>query len=111
MKRVKLAAAFAAALLALTGCGFHGLYSANLPGGPNLGGHPFTVTIQFKNVLDLVPQSNVKVNDVAVGKVTKVELDMDDPNLGPLKGWISKVTIKVNGNVDLFSNAYAYIRM
>jgi phospholipid/cholesterol/gamma-HCH transport system substrate-binding protein len=110
VRRVKLAAAVAAAALGLTGCGFHGLYTANLPGGANLGGHPFTVTIQFRNVLDLVPQSNVKVNDVAVGKVTKVELDQD-PSLGPLKGWISRVTIKVNGNVDLFSNAYAAIKM
>jgi len=110
VRRVKLAATIAAAALGLTGCGLHGLYSANLPGGPNLGGHPFTVTLQFRNVLDLVPQSNVKVNDVAVGKVTKVELDQD-PSLGPLKGWISRVTIKVNGNVDLFANAYAAIKM
>jgi phospholipid/cholesterol/gamma-HCH transport system substrate-binding protein len=50
------------------------------------------------------------VNDVAVGKVTKVALDQD-PSLGPLKGWISKVTIKVNSKVDLYANAYAAIKM
>ena len=28
--------------LGLTGCGFHGLYSAPLPGGADLGSHPYT---------------------------------------------------------------------
>ena len=59
----------------LSGCGFTGLYGASLPGGANVGSHPYTVTVQFANVLDLVPQSSVKVNDVAVGKVTAITLD------------------------------------
>jgi phospholipid/cholesterol/gamma-HCH transport system substrate-binding protein len=101
MTRLKILAAGLVATLGLTGCGFHGLYSANLPGGPNLGSHPFTVLIDFKNVLDLVPQSNVKLNDVAVGKVESVKL----------VGWIAQVKVKVNGNVDLPDNAQAAIRM
>ncbi len=60
--------------LTLTGCGFKGLYSAPLPGGADLGNHPYTVTAYFADVLDLVPQSAVKVNDVAVGKVTAISL-------------------------------------
>ena len=110
MKRLKLVALAAAGALGLSGCGFHGLYNTNLPGGPSLGSHPFTVTIDFTNVLDLVPQSNVKVNDVAVGKVTKVELDRD-PSLGSMAGWIAKVTVKVNGDVNLPANAHAEIKM
>ena len=39
----------------------------------------------FSDVLDLVPQSNVKVNDVAVGKVDRVKLD----------GWTAEVKVKV----------------
>lgn len=100
MRTKVMAAALATATVTLSGCGFHGLYSANLPGGPNLGSHPYTVTIAFADVLDLVPQSNVKVNDVAVGKVQSVSL----------KGWIAEVKVKVNGNVDLPANARAAIK-
>jgi phospholipid/cholesterol/gamma-HCH transport system substrate-binding protein len=107
---LRLISGIAAAALALTGCGFNGLYGKSLPGGTNLGNHPYTVTIEFRNVLDLVPESNVKVNDVAVGKVTKVTLDTS-PSLGSLKGWIAEVTIKVRGNVVLPENARAAIRM
>ncbi|MDQ2748399.1 MAG: MCE family protein [Actinomycetota bacterium] len=100
MRSVTLAAMLAAGTVALSGCGFHGLYSANLPGGANLGSHPYTVTIQFADVLDLVPQSSVKVNDVAVGKVQSISL----------KGWIASVRVKVNGNINLPANARAAVR-
>ncbi|GAA3540034.1 hypothetical protein AFL01nite_29430 [Aeromicrobium flavum] len=71
-----------------------------LPGGADLGDDPYTVVIEFQDVLDLVPQSAVKVNDVSVGRVTKVELD----------GWRAKVTVKLNGDVDLPDQAVASIR-
>jgi phospholipid/cholesterol/gamma-HCH transport system substrate-binding protein len=100
MRTKALAAALTAAAVTLSGCGFHGLYSASLPGGANLGSHPYTVTIQFADVLDLVPQSNVKVNDVAVGKVQSISL----------KGWVASVKVKVNGNVDLPGNARAAVK-
>ncbi len=87
----------AAATVLLTGCGFHGLYSTPLPGGANLGKHPYTVTVEFADVLDLVPQSAVKVNDVAVGKVDSVELH----------GWHALVELSVNGDVRLPANARA----
>ena len=32
------------------------------------------MTAQFRDVLDLVPDSTVKVNDVTVGKITDVQL-------------------------------------
>jgi phospholipid/cholesterol/gamma-HCH transport system substrate-binding protein len=99
----RTAAAFVATLVATTvaasGCGFQGLYSAPLPGGADLGAHPYEVTIDFADVLDLVPQSAVKVNDIAVGKVTDIALD----------GWDAKVTIEVNGDVRLPANARAQI--
>lgn len=100
MKRIKLKLALAlVAVLTLSGCGFTGLYGAPLPGGADLGDHPFKVVAYFDDALDLVPQSAVKVNDVAVGKVTKIEL----------KGWTAKVTMEVNGSVDLAANATAEI--
>lgn len=98
-------------VLTVSGCGFTGLYGAPLPGGADLGSHPYAVTIYFSNVLDLVPQSTVKVNDVEVGKVDSVELSKASDNSGDqsLNGWTAKVKIEVNSNVHLPSNARAEI--
>ena len=92
-----LLAGLLASVTLVAGCGFHGLYSTPLPGGANLGRHPYTVTVEFADVLDLVPQSAVKVNDVAVGKVDSVEL----------RGWHALVKLSVNGDVRLPANARA----
>lgn len=110
--RAALAGLLTAPVL-LTGCGFHGLYSANLPGGANVGSHPFEVTIYFRDVLDLVPQSAVKVNDVAVGKVVAISLSRPSDPTGDAStsGWTAKVTVQVNGNVDLPANARAAVQM
>jgi len=99
-RRLAGAATALVSVLALTGCGFHGLYSASLPGGADLGSHPYHVLIDFSDVLDLVPQSAVKVNDVTVGKVESVKL----------VGWAAEVQVAVNGDVQLPANAYARIR-
>ena len=45
------------------------------PVAPTPATTPITVTVQFEDVLDLVPQSAVKVDDVTVGKVDDVGLD------------------------------------
>jgi phospholipid/cholesterol/gamma-HCH transport system substrate-binding protein len=100
MRTQRLAAILSVATLGLTGCGFHGLYGTNLPGGVDVGSHPYSVTIEFRDVLDLVPQSNVKVNDVAVGKVKSISLD----------GWNAKVTVQINKNVHLPANARAAVQ-
>ncbi|SDN14596.1 MCE family protein [Allokutzneria albata] len=91
-----------AALLSLGGCGFGGLYDMPLPGGADLGDRPYQVKVQFRDVLDLVPQAAVKVNDVPVGRVEGVELAPD--------GWTALVTVSVNGDVVLPANADARLR-
>lgn len=88
-----------AGLLAVSGCGFSP-YQLPLPGGADLGSEPYTVKIQFRDVLDLVPQSAVRVNDIAVGKVTDIEL----------QGWTALVTVKVNRDAELPDNTIATIR-
>lgn len=98
--RTRLAAAATAAVLTLSGCGFSGLYSAPLPGGADLGDRPYRVLVDFADVLDLVPQSSVKVNDVTVGKVESVTL----------VGWQARAQVVVNGDVILPANAHAQIR-
>lgn len=102
-RRRTTATAAAAALLglALTGCSVGGVQSLPLPGGADLGGHPYTVRAQFADVLDLVPQASVRVNDVAVGRVTSIKVAGD--------GWSALVTMKVNGDVRLPANAYAHL--
>ncbi|SEG32082.1 phospholipid/cholesterol/gamma-HCH transport system substrate-binding protein [Thermomonospora echinospora] len=104
--RLGLAAGATAAALALSGCGFRGVDSIPLPGGPDLGDRPVTVRAEFANVLDLVPQSVVKLNDVSVGKVTEVELAR---GTAPGQSWQAVVTFKLRRDVNLPDNARASI--
>ncbi|MCD9873269.1 MCE family protein [Streptomyces guryensis] len=86
--------------LLLSGCEFNGWYDVPLPGGAADDGHAYHVTVDFRDVLDLVPQSAVKVNDVTVGAVEKVELD----------GWHARVRLRVADSVRLPANAVAELR-
>jgi phospholipid/cholesterol/gamma-HCH transport system substrate-binding protein len=102
--RAIVATLTAGSLVALAGCsssGFNGIYSITLPGGASLGSHPYQVTAQFTNALNLVPQSAVKVNDVAIGRVVRIYL--------PPGSWKADVTMEVNGSVRLPANAIAEV--
>jgi phospholipid/cholesterol/gamma-HCH transport system substrate-binding protein len=97
-------AVLAVVLAAVAGCssgGFGGIYSIPLPGGANLGSHPYQVTARFADAHDLVPQSAVKVNDVSVGRVTSISL--------PPGSWTASVTMLVAGSVRLPANAIAQV--
>ncbi|GAA2146280.1 hypothetical protein GCM10009844_22130 [Nocardioides koreensis] len=85
--------------LLLTGCDFD-VYKLPLPGGTDVGDNPITVHVMFRDVLDLVPKSTVKVNDVSVGQVTDIEL----------KGYTADVTIELRGDTELPDNTEATIR-
>ncbi|WP_370942937.1 MCE family protein [Amycolatopsis sp. cg5] len=102
MKRIAGVLAGVLSLAACSSGGFSGMYNASLPGGADLGEHPYRITAQFSDVLDLVPQASVKVNDVAVGRVEKIELSPDTHS--------ALVTLLVNGDVPLPSNAGAELR-
>lgn len=95
----RVLALVATALLALSGCGFHGLYSVPLPGGADVGSHPYHLVARLADVTDLVPQSAVKVDDVAVGRVQKITL----------VGWSAQVTMLVNGDVRLPTDTTARV--
>src|SRR5699024_12368813 len=74
-KLLQIPAILFAAVLVLAGCGIGGdLYNAPLPGGADTGSNPINISAEFDDVLDLVPQSDVKVDNVAVGRITSVEL-------------------------------------
>ncbi|MFD5227072.1 MCE family protein [Streptomyces qaidamensis] len=84
----------------LSGCEFNGWYDVPLPGGAAADGHAYHVTVEFRDVLDLVPQSSVKVDNVTVGAVEKVELE----------GWHARVRLRVADSVKLPANAVAGLR-
>ncbi|SFB30730.1 phospholipid/cholesterol/gamma-HCH transport system substrate-binding protein [Amycolatopsis marina] len=103
--RRKLAALLlsGAIVLPVAGCSdFEGIYDIPLPGGAALGEDPYTVTVRFRDVLDLVPQAGVQVNNVPVGRVEEIRLAPD--------GWTAEVLVLVNGDVRLPANALANVR-
>ncbi|VEG52605.1 virulence factor Mce family protein [Mycolicibacterium aurum] len=85
------------ALSLLTGCGWKGLNSLPLPGTQGDGPGSFTIEAQLPNVNNLQPNSRVRVGDVNVGTVTKIER----------QDWHALLTIRLNGDVILPTNATA----
>jgi phospholipid/cholesterol/gamma-HCH transport system substrate-binding protein len=97
--RARTVVALLVGALLLAGCSFDP-YQLPLPGGVDVGSHPITVKAEFRDVLDLVPDSTVKVNDVTVGKITDVEL----------QGYHAEVTMQLRSDTELPDNAVATIQ-
>jgi len=97
-RRAVTVTAAALTCLALTAC--EGVYDLPLPGGAAGGDDVYRVTVEFADVMDLVPQSAVKVNDVTVGAVEDVELD----------GWHARVRVRLLDSVRLPDDAVAELR-
>ncbi|WP_373159513.1 virulence factor Mce family protein [Mycobacterium marinum] len=96
--RIRIAAGIAALAVAVSGCsGWRGLNSLPLPGIQGGGPGSFTIQAQMPDVDNIEPNSRVRVGDVNVGTVTKIER----------QGWHALVTMKLNGNVELPANATA----
>jgi len=99
MKRAQALLLAVVTALLLSACDFS-VYGLPLPGGPDTGENPISIKVEFADVLDLVPQSTVKVNDISVGKVTAVDLE----------GYQALVTIELRRDVELPDNALAELR-
>ncbi|TLG14868.1 MCE family protein [Nocardia cyriacigeorgica] len=102
MRRMVVAAAAVLSGLLVGSCSSDGIYSIPLPGGADVGSDPMHIDIRFDDVLDLVPQSAVKVEGVPVGRVEDISLAED--------GWTANVSAVVNSSVDLPANALAEVR-
>lgn len=121
-----VAAGMVATLVA--GCSAEGVSSVPLPGGVATGGDAYRVRIQFSDVLDLVAQSSVKVNDVTVGSVERIQLERR-PTAVPVRQPVADggaesggagagvrsvfaaiVTVRLKSSVVLPDNAIAGIR-
>jgi phospholipid/cholesterol/gamma-HCH transport system substrate-binding protein len=94
------AALATAAVVLVSGCQLKGAESIPLPGGQGAGDGAYRVTVEFPDVLDLVPQSAVKVDDVTVGSVQSIDLE----------GYVARVVVSVNKEVALPDNARASLR-
>ena len=78
---------------------WRGLNSLPMPGTQGGGPGSFMIQAQLPDVNNIQPNSRVRVGDVTVGTVTKIER----------QGWHALVTMRLNGDVDLPENATAKI--
>lgn len=89
----------AAILLVVPGCGWQGVNSLPLPGTEGGGPDSFEVQAQLPEVANIQRNSRVRVGDVTVGTITKIEL----------QGWHALVTMRLDGDVELPENTVAKV--
>ena len=96
------AVALAAVALMLSSCGmwpWRGISNVELPGGPGTGSERMTIYVQMPDTLALNVNSRVRVADVFVRRVRAIEL----------KNWVATLTLDMEPNLGLPSNALARI--
>jgi phospholipid/cholesterol/gamma-HCH transport system substrate-binding protein len=81
------------------GCGWRGLNSLTLPGTQGGGNGSYVVRAQLPDIGNIQPNTRVRVNDVNVGTVTKIER----------QDWHALITLRLNGDVNLPANVTAKI--
>lgn len=99
IKRMVIAASVTAMLIGVQGCQWRGLNSLPAPGTEGSGPGAFVVRAQLPDVGYIQPNSRVRVGDVNVGTVTRIERE----------GWHALVTMRLNGGVQLPANATAAV--
>jgi phospholipid/cholesterol/gamma-HCH transport system substrate-binding protein len=83
----------------LSGCGWRGLNSLPLPGTQGRGPGSFTIQAEMPDVNNIQQNSRVRVGDVNVGTVTRIER----------QGWHALLTIRLNGDVNIPANSTIWI--
>lgn len=94
--------ALVAIALTLSSCGvwpWRGISNVELPGGPGTGSERMTIYVQMPDTLALNVNSRVRVADVFVGRVRAIEL----------KNWVATLTLDMEPNLGLPTNALARI--
>lgn len=97
--RLAGAAIGVAIALGVSGCQWDGLNSLPMPGAAGNDPNAYEVKIQMPNVTTLTRNSPVRVNDVTVGTVQKIEVE----------GWHALVTVTLKHDVKLPANSTAKI--
>jgi phospholipid/cholesterol/gamma-HCH transport system substrate-binding protein len=91
-------AAVCAALIAASGCSsWRGLNSLPMPGTQGRGPGSYQVDVQMPDVNNIQPNSRVRVGDVSVGTITRIQR----------QGWHALLTLTLDGGVELPANATA----
>lgn len=85
--------------LMLSSCGWRGISSVPIPGGPGSESGSYTVYVQVPDTLAINGNSRVQVADVFVGSIREIKL----------KNWIATLTLGLNKGVKLPKNATAKI--
>ncbi|MGK8487598.1 MCE family protein [Nocardia asiatica] len=99
MRRTAVVAVGLAVALGVSGCQWDGLNSLPMPGTEGTAPGSYQVRIQMPNVTTLTRNSPVRVHDVTVGTVSKIEVE----------DWHALVTVTLNPDVRLPANAVAKI--
>lgn len=86
-------------MVVATGCRFDGVSSLPLPFTPGSDDGSYQVTVLMEHVGSLVPNSEVKVEDVTVGTVRTIAFD----------NWQAKLTVSLDKDVRLPGNAVAKV--
>lgn len=97
MRRTAAAILGMLCVTAVSACGWRGLNSFSLPGTAGRGPGSYTIQAQMPDVVTIQENTRVRVDDVNVGNVTKIEL----------QDWHALVTMRIDGDVHLPANATA----
>ena len=99
MRRGLAAALIVASLSATSACEWRGLNSLSLPGTEGSDDGSYTIEAQLPDVVVIQQNTRVRVADVNVGNVTKIEV----------QDWHALVTMRINGDVHLPANSTAKV--
>lgn len=99
MRRVLAATLGFACLSVIPGCEWQGLNSLSLPGTAGTGDGAYTIQAQLPDVVVIQRNTRVRVADVNVGSVTKIEV----------QDWHALVTMRIDGDVHLPANSTAKV--
>jgi phospholipid/cholesterol/gamma-HCH transport system substrate-binding protein len=91
------AALCVACITVLSACEWRGLNSFRLPGTAGGGAGAYTIQAQMPDVVTIQENTRVRVNDVNIGNVTKIEV----------QDWHALVTMRINGDTRLPANSTA----
>ena len=89
----------AACVSAIPGCEWRGLNSLSLPGTEGSGDGSYTIQAQLPDVVVIQENTRVRVADINVGNVTKIEV----------QDWHALVTMRINGDIHLPANSTAKV--
>ncbi|MDT5012030.1 MAG: phospholipid/cholesterol/gamma-HCH transport system substrate-binding protein [Mycobacterium sp.] len=99
MNRVVVSVLVAVCVFAVPGCQWRGLNSLSLPGTEGNDDGSYTIQAQLPDVVVIQQNTRVRVADVNVGNVTRIEV----------QDWHALVTMRINGDVHLPGNSTAKV--